>query len=563
MDRSRAQYLGRSFLAHVFCVLLLLLPMAALASSFTVHGQVTRFRDGAPLADADVYIYLNDFPWAQATTSANGDYSIEDDWNPLPGDTASIEVYASGYLPVDRSFDPEQSATLADFALHGASTISGTVADAAGNAPAQNTFVRILHQNGSSEWIELSKAATSTSGEYVAGGLPAGTYRACVDGIASGMVRQCFDGIDVATMANIGTATPIVLAEEEARNGINFVRSSGSAVTGFVIDAFSGHGIADVNIAMELYDLGGNLIDNGIVHTDAAGAYRLQGVPPGVFYLTARVNSHGFKAKQLFKGIDCPSDTCPPVTTGQSLMIADGGTLEDVDFTIEPDAVVRGVVVDADGHPLGNMHVFACTNWFFLPSCTYTTDSSPVDGSYVLDISGGWTYTFMVRASEDYADQTYPNITCNRRCGYDDDGNGIAVNSGDRLTGIDFSLPQSTHLSGFVRDTQSGAPLSSVGITVYDATYKEVWTTNTSNGGAYQGEKWGPGTYYVKAIHWWPPYPCAFYRDRACPDESEPISSVNPTPVVLGPGESRTDIDFHLESMQIFADGFEASGERP
>lgn len=537
--------------------LLFLLPLTAGASPFSIHGTVTSFRDGARLEDANVFVYQNGFLLAWATTSASGDYSIEDDWDPQLGGEATVEAYAYGYLPIDQPFDPTQSDTLADFVLHGTARISGTVVDADSGSPALNTFVRILHQEGSApEWIQFSTTGTSANGEYAAAGLPAGTYRVCVDGVRNGKVRQCFDGVDVATLADIDSATPIVVAEDEVRGDVNFVRHSGSAIVGNLVDSASGHGIADIDVKLELYDSTGKLIDEGIVRTDSAGAYRLQGVAHGAFYLSARVDSNGFAAKQLFKNVDCPSWTCPPATTGQPVNVIDGASTEGINFTFSPDAIVRGRVDDAAGKPLGGVKIVACHESLML-MCDFMAESSSTDGSYTLYVKSGASYTFTARGGNANVDQMYPNVPCYQYCGRDDDGgtSTIPISAGDHIDGINFSLARASFLSGKVLDG-TGNPVQSAEIIAYDAAYRRVWQTSTNEDGLYTSDKWLPGTYYVQMTYGWPGY-CVFYVNQACPEGNDPIPPLNSTPVVVAPGETRHGVDFVLLEPYIFVDGFE------
>lgn len=528
----------------------------AIASSTYVHGKVVNHNNGAPLHHAEFWLYLDDQFINSGETADDGQYALQVNWSPKPDSTARIVVNAPGFTPESRSFDPSQGDVSVDFSLHHSAALSGTVRDAATAAPVEDALVRLLARaEGSSSWTLREIVATDSNGRYNVRETPADTYKVCAEGLRNGLVRQCFDGIDVETSASIDAATPVILAEGANRGDVDFSLRRGGTIAGKLIDADSGTPIADIEVGMTLYDVNGVQLDIGAVRTDAVGAYRLHGVPNGVFHLTARV-THGFSSTQLYPGIDCPNGTCPPATIGQTLTIRNDSTIEGVDFSFKPSVTVRGVVTDADGRPLSEISVGACREGN-TPICTYFSRTG-IDGRYALHVNGGWTYTLVAFADEGHANQMYPNAVCDYWCGdaYRHNGARFAVNTGDRIDGIDFSLPPSARLSGTLRDT-TGAPVRGQ-ITAYDADGREVWNVHTDMNGSYNGQKWTAGTYYLLGTAYTWHGACAVYRERPCP-RSASVLSVDPTPLVLAPGEQRTDIEIRVPSERIFADSFEAT----
>ena len=433
--------------------------------------------------------------------------------------------------------------------------LSGRVYNAATGTAVEGAAVRALKSDGK-DWITEATVVSASDGSYMISSISAGTYRICAEGIRIGLVRQCFNGLDIPVLSNIDAATPVVLADGEFRGNVNFPMNRGGTITGKLIDDDTAAPVADVDVEMSLYDIHGALVDKGTIHTDPTGSYYLQGVPDGHFYLTAHI-TQGFKGTQLFPDIDCPS-TCSPATRGQQLAISNSELLDGIDFRLKPDVTISGTVIDDLGHPLSDVLVTACQDvWGIPPYCSYTTHSQ-ADGRYVLHINGRRSYTFFVRASERYSDQMYPYVACDAWCGfsYSHDGSSVTVDAGDRIDGIDFSLAPSTRISGTLRDAIGGQPLRGT-IRAYDANGNEIWSVGTDDAGAYVGQKWPPGTYYLQAKLDDQPSACAFYQDRPCPHWDMPILSTDPTPIVVAAGDRRTGVDIRILSERIFLDGFE------
>ena len=94
-------------------------------------------------------------------------------------------------------------------------------------------------------------------------------------------------------------------------------------------------------------------------------------------------------------------------------------------------------------------------------------------------------------------------------------------------------------------------------ILLYDSAYNQIWTGFAFDG-AYSTDAWLPGTYYVEALGESQLSGCAFYLDRPCPDDGGSPADVDPTPVTVAAGETRTGVDFHLPPADaIFTSGFE------
>lgn len=527
------------------------------AALISVHGRISDYATGAPVANAFVEFTIDDVAWTYTYSADDGTYEWTDYVDFAPGASGEIDVSAFGYASASAAFDPAQPDVQADFALHEGASVSGIVLDAAA-VPVHDVLVNALGDDGAAGWIVVEQVLTGADGRYEMPGLPPGTYRVCTGGLASASVQQCFDGIDISRVGDIDTATPVDMAEDEHRSGVDFSLHAGGSISGTITDVRTGSVIANAAAEIELYDVDGNALDSTWVGADTNGVYRLAGIPAGTFYVSAASRLRGFHGTQLYSGIDCPSGECPPATSGQSIQTLDGVDIGNIDFVFSSDAVVHGTVVDAESQlPLGDIEVAACFDGGFGGIvCWYQTTTRAVDGGYDLYVDSQQDYMFIAIADDDYIDQMYPLIDNPEGSDYFSD-HAIHISPGDSVDHIDFALKHSAWISGTVFDGATGQPLPDAYVIGYAESGRGGWIADVDANGHYASLKAIPGTYYVAAHEGWPQR-CAFYFDRPCPpDEATPISSVQPTPIVVAGDEQRTGVDIVLPAEVLFADGFD------
>lgn len=529
------------------------------AAVVTVHGRISDAVTGEPIAGALVEVYA-EHDDAEPTTlveaSADGTYVWTGDVG--PAQVVRFVAYALGYRWDQHYFDASSSDIEKNFSLFPA-TVAGIVRDASGTPVAGVIVQAWVRNEDSSRWIVDDRVATAADGSYEFLWLPPGTYRICAGGMLAGLVQECYDSVPVSRLSDIEAATPIVLGDGDTRHDVDFALTAGGSFAGSLTDERSGEAVADTEVAFELYDASGNLIDVGKERTDASGAYRVDGVPSGTFRMAARVSAHGLGGKQLYSGIDCAANDCSPIDAGDALVVAGDSSIEGIDFSFGPEAVIRGRVTDVvDGAPVPNALVKACYNdpFLILTYCHYSAWSD-ANGRYEIAVNVRPYYSMKVSAPDAYIDQVYPEVSCmGQSC--NSGGGSVVVESGDAVEGVDFPLRRSSTLAGRVLESRTGTPLARVRISGYDADSVVRWIAYTDQDGRYVGGKWFAGTYYVSASYGGESsWQCAVYFDRPCPPYPQPISFVDPTPVPLATGEHREGIDFTLTDLPIFMDGFE------
>ena len=201
--------------------------------------------------------------------------------------------------------------------------------------------------------------------------------------------------------------------------------------------------------------------------TDADGQFRLTSVPAGRYQVMPVAPS-----LVVSSGLTSFRDQ------GKSINLAEGETIEKIDFTLARGGVITGRVTDADGRPVigeairlvqagkGNDPGGA----FFFNPFMYQTDDRGIyriygiqPGRYVVSV-GEDGKSGMVRMgfgrSVSYARTFHPNVTDESRA------NVIEVMEASEATNVDITLGRSSTtymVSGQVIDAETGKPIPNVG----------------------------------------------------------------------------------------------------
>ena len=539
-------------------IFILLEPERAAAAIHTVQGRITSFPTGLPVAGAYVRAYVNSRDVGTARSAEDGRYTVVFDAEPPNGTTGQVAVSADGHIPATNGFDPTGTDVVVDVALRIYGRITGTLHHAVSGAALSGLYASGLLFDDTS-WV-VAKNGWVQDGSFEFDTVAPDTYRVCAGGLGTGFARQCFNGFEIQSTADMVAATPVAVADGAVVSGIHLHIAEGGRIRGTIRDERTSAPLG-AQVVIELFDSLGYLLEVKQTSSDPdTGAYELDGMPAGTFYVAASIPSGRMRGRQLYPGIECPAGTCPPITTGQRILAARGGTIEGIDFTFGPIATLSGTIADrTTGQPIGDVQVRACFPVLFgWPSCHAAT-SGP-DGQYLLDVDNR-TYTLYAEAPDSHVDQVYPDIPCLEPFCSGTRAPPIVVREGDALTGYDFALQRSSRIAGTVRDALTGAALGYASVAVFDADYKFLWSVwPSSESGSYVTAKWPGGTYYVAAYRTWA-LSCGFHLDRRCPPSAtDPaaIAAVAPTPVVVGEGELREGIDIYITSMDpLFANGFD------
>jgi protocatechuate 3,4-dioxygenase beta subunit len=242
----------------------------------------------------------------------------------------------------------------------GSSRLSGRLVDAATGTPLRRANVRAFASE-----IRVQRAtATDAEGRYEFADLPAGRYT--VSASKAGYVDGSYGQTRVREPGK-----PVQLGDRQAIDRVDIALSRGGVITGRVLDEF-GEPIPDVMVApvrLTYTPAGRRAMPSGrAASTNDIGEFRLFGLAPGAYYISATSRTQNFALPMVINGSptlardDNRSGYAPtyyPSATSidgaQPLTIGAGETLPEVTISLMPTRVanVSGFVYDEQGQPSG------------------------------------------------------------------------------------------------------------------------------------------------------------------------------------------------------------------
>jgi len=278
----------------------------------------------------------------------------------------------------------------------GTAIIRGRITLAGGAQPIARVDVR-----ASSPTLKRPRAVkTDASGRYEIRDLPAGKY--VVSAVKSNFVTAAF-----GQTRPLGPGVPFDLADGQIAN-VNLTLSHSGVIAGRVIDEF-GEPVTDVQVTTMRYQyVNGErrlVPAAGRSTTNDIGEFRMFGLPPGDYLVSARVqngmmfldsddrpeNRAGY-APTYYPGTSNPGEA-------QRISIDAGQVVNGISLTLMQVRTVRvtGVALDASGKPLGDTRVMAINpSGMFGPEANGQvradgrfTLNGLTPGDYVLRAGGG------------------------------------------------------------------------------------------------------------------------------------------------------------------------------
>lgn len=305
----------------------------------------------------------------------------------------------------------------------GTGTITGeVVADATG------TKLRLAHVVliGATTGV-LKVTATDSAGKFTFANLPADRYTV-------GASKLPYLGAVAGARRPVRPGTPFVLADGATLADITIRLPMGAAVSGTIYDE-QGRPAAGIGVGVTKRRMqNGELVFSSMssVTTDDRGMYRIHGLAPGEYLLTALPSPQaGAPARALTDaevdaalrgtpitgsspGADSEMALAPvhfPGTTqadnAQALLLAPGDDRQNLDLRLERVHLARieGVLLSADGQPAARVPVMVSTASGLSPTVRSIATMPGPDGRFRTPPVSPGTYTLLARASGSAAGQ--------------------------------------------------------------------------------------------------------------------------------------------------------------
>ncbi len=266
--------------------------------------------------------------------------------------------------------------------------IRGRVLDLATGKPLRHALVRI----GSPTTRTSRTSETDDLGRYELTALPPGRYHL-------GAEKDAYLPVAYGQTRPFRSGKWIELHDGDAIDAIDFNLPRGGIVSGHIVDEY-GDPAPNIEVrALRSIIVQGrqSLTDEASGTTDDRGAYRLYGLPPARYVVSAaaphapREDPSAPKADDDDRGVADAGEYAPtyyPGTSnaleGQPVTLAVGETRAGLDFRIVPvhTAQVSGTVLDSKGQPLkGDVEAFPVSTTFG----DRTPGSVRPDGSFVIN----------------------------------------------------------------------------------------------------------------------------------------------------------------------------------
>jgi hypothetical protein len=260
---------------------------------------------------------------------------------------AQVFTVPGGTVPQPPQRDGQQPAK------PGTATLRGRVFAADSGQPLRKAQIRIS-SNGPGVTGQLPEnrlATTDASGAYEFTQLRAGRYNLTAQ-------KGSFIALQYGQQRPFEPGKPIEILDGQTIEKVDFSLPRGGLITGRILDEFN-EPISDVQVAaMRSQSVGGTrrMVPAGRTGmTNDIGEFRLFGLPPGDYYLTATLRNNQFGDTDDRSGY---APTYYPgtadVASAQRLTLAVGQSITDLSLSLLPirTARVSGTAVDSQGRPL-------------------------------------------------------------------------------------------------------------------------------------------------------------------------------------------------------------------
>jgi protocatechuate 3,4-dioxygenase beta subunit len=237
----------------------------------------------------------------------------------------------------------------------GTGRLRGRVVGGDTGMPLRRAIVRLSGQ----DFREGRVASTDEEGRWELKDLPAGRYT--LSASKGGYVQLQF-----GQRRPFEQGRPIELGDGQTLENVNFNLPRGSVIAGRIVDEF-GEPVAEAMVvAMRYRYINGRrrLVPAGrFAQTDDGGHFRIYGLPPGDYYLSATLREGPMLGFEVGDGITSYAPTYYPGTgsaqQAERISVGLGAEMSGVTFSLLPVKTVKvsGTAIDSTGRPMAGAFV--------------------------------------------------------------------------------------------------------------------------------------------------------------------------------------------------------------
>ncbi len=461
-----------------------------------ISGRITREDTGEPIADVRIgalsleyqtsgfYPGFTDYPdemyysgktMGRAFTDINGNYTI---YGLSPGkyQVGLLFMPESIYAPkwyededdpstaTYISLGPDTDITGIDFCLGQAGLISGRLTDQTGD-PVEELSIRVIPLVADSSYPMIYSDYSDPNGRYAIGGLKPGKYT-----LEAG--TNTLSGVNYHPQKTI-----ITIQAGQVIDQVNFIlqKEGEGIVSGKVTDAIDGKPLKGISISIlptNSYYYYGSIP----IVTDPNGLYSFSGLGEGEFIIQANPQPYLFGSDLSKYILNLYYDGVYDYNSADSIHLPAQGQINNIDFSLMTGGSISGRITNSsDQSPIAGAYVRAsvCVNMY--PYGAYgpyiiqpnilgiSSGLSDSEGKYILKGLATGNYKIIV----ENAGFGYPASSQQRKLylpGSYHDMECIKIIAPYENPNINISLNIGANISGQIKDTDTGNPLSGIQI---------------------------------------------------------------------------------------------------
>jgi len=280
----------------------------------------------------------------------------------------------------------------------GTAVFKGQVLAASGG-PVRRAQVRAMSMEGRGGGV----TSTDAEGRYEIRDLPAGRYN--LTATKGGFVQSAYGARRPGE-----PGTPIDLSDGQSADKVNFVLSRGGVIAGRIVDD-GGEPVSGTMVAAMRYQfMGGSrrLVpgtgEGGSDRTDDQGAFRLFGLPPGDYYVTANNRNNmmmmpGMNNTEADGFAPTHYPGTPNIAEATRVTVRAGQEMSGANFAlvVARMARIRGRALNSHGEPVANGMLMLMPDESMLMSMNFNNAMVAGDGSFSFSNVPPGRYSLQVR----------------------------------------------------------------------------------------------------------------------------------------------------------------------
>ena len=211
---------------------------------------------------------------------------------------------------------------------------------------------------------------TDATGDYTIIGLPTGNYQVQFTASGTGLVSEYYDNKTTAAQA-----TPVAVVAGADTPAINASLEQGGSISGHVTNS-SGDPLANVSVSAQTLPCCSG--PSGFASTDAAGNYKINGLPTGNYQVQFTPSFGGSSGLlgEYYNNTTTAAQANP-------VAVVAGADTPAINASLEQGGSISGHVTNSNGDPLAGVNVSAQT----VPCC-----GGPIGpGGVLTDAAGNYT----------------------------------------------------------------------------------------------------------------------------------------------------------------------------